>query len=41
MGKNKELTHEEIWDDSGLINSWNESYEEYKVFDTNQGVSKY
>ena len=32
MGKNrKELTHEEVWDDSGLIDSWNASYEEYKV----------
>ena len=32
MGKKrKELSHEEIWDDSGLLDAWNESYEEYKV----------
>ena len=32
MGKKrKELSHEEIWDDGGLVQSWNESYEEYKV----------
>jgi hypothetical protein len=32
MGKKrKELSHEEIWDDSGLVESWNQSYEEYKV----------
>lgn len=32
MGKKrKELSEAEIWDDSALINSWNESYEEYKV----------
>lgn len=29
--KKKELTQEQIWDDSGLIQSWNDSYEEYKV----------
>ncbi len=26
-----ELTHEEIWDDSALFNSWNQALEEYKV----------
>ena len=32
MGKKrKALSHEEIWDDTGLIRSWDESYEEYKV----------
>ena len=32
MGKKrKQLSHDEIWDDSGLIRSWDESYEEYKV----------
>ncbi len=32
MGKKrKELSQEEIWDDRGLIESWNQSYEEYKV----------
>lgn len=29
--KNKELTQEEIWDDSALIQSWDEAVEEYKV----------
>ena len=24
-------THEEIWDDSALVDSWNEALEEYKV----------
>ncbi|MCJ1444867.1 MAG: hypothetical protein MMC23_005370 [Stictis urceolatum] len=33
MGKKrKELSHEEIWDDSGLVESWNQSYEEYKRY---------
>jgi hypothetical protein len=26
-----ELTHEEMWDDSALIDSWNEALDEYKV----------
>lgn len=26
-----ELTHDEIWDDSALIDSWNQALEEYKV----------
>ena len=26
-----ELTHDQIWDDSALIDSWNEAVEEYKV----------
>lgn len=25
------LTHEEIWDDSALVRSWDEAVEEYKV----------
>lgn len=25
------LTHDEIWDDSALVDSWNEALEEYKV----------
>lgn len=29
--KNKELTQEEIWDDSALIQSWDDAVEEYKV----------
>lgn len=27
----KVVTHEDIWDDSALVNSWNEALEEYKV----------
>jgi len=27
----QELSHSEIWDDSALINSWDEALEEYKV----------
>lgn len=26
-------SHDEIWDDSALVNSWNEALEEYKVRD--------
>ena len=29
--RKKDLSQEEIWDDSGLLESWNQSYEEYKV----------
>lgn len=29
--KSKELTQEEIWDDSALIQSWDEAVQEYKV----------
>jgi hypothetical protein len=25
------MSHAEIWDDSALVNSWNEALEEYKV----------
>lgn len=25
------LTHEEIWDDSALVESWNQALDEYKV----------
>lgn len=28
---NKELTHDEVWDDSALIDSWNEALNEYKA----------
>lgn len=34
MGKSKHdqsLTHEEIWDDSALVQSWDDAVEEYKV----------
>ncbi|KAF3491968.1 uncharacterized protein GIQ15_01485 [Arthroderma uncinatum] len=30
--KNKPLTQEEIWDDSALIESWEEAAEEYKLY---------
>jgi hypothetical protein len=29
--KKNGVSHEEIWDDSALIDSWNEALEEYKV----------
>ncbi|KAF7537263.1 hypothetical protein G7Z17_g12885 [Cylindrodendrum hubeiense] len=33
MGRNqKELSHEEMWDDSALIDSWNEALQEYKKY---------
>ncbi|KAL1999844.1 hypothetical protein VTN02DRAFT_3887 [Thermoascus thermophilus] len=36
MGKkknaNRELTHEEIWDDSALVRSWDEAVAEYKLY---------
>lgn len=28
---NLKMTHAEIWDDSALVDSWNEALEEYKV----------
>lgn len=28
---NPELTHEEIWDDSVLVQAWDEALQEYKV----------
>lgn len=28
---NKQLSENEIWDDSALVHSWNEALEEYKV----------
>lgn len=32
MGKKRrELSHAEVWDDKGLLESWDQSYEEYKV----------
>ena len=30
-GPNQELSHDDVWDDSMLIDSWNEALEEYKV----------
>lgn len=29
--ENRELTHEEIWDDSALIKAWDAAMDEYKV----------
>jgi len=31
MESQEAATHEEIWDDSMLIESWNQALEEYKV----------
>ncbi|KAH6897433.1 hypothetical protein B0T10DRAFT_557250 [Thelonectria olida] len=31
-GSSNELSHEEIWDDSALIDSWNEALAEYKKY---------
>jgi hypothetical protein len=28
---NRNNSHEEIWDDSALVDSWNDALEEYKV----------
>jgi hypothetical protein len=28
---NRNVSHAEIWDDSALVNSWNDALEEYKV----------
>ncbi|KAJ5653440.1 hypothetical protein N7490_000443 [Penicillium lividum] len=32
MGKSKTLTHEEIWDDSSLVRSWDDAVEEYQLY---------
>lgn len=29
--QNQELSHDDIWDDSMLVDSWNEALAEYKV----------
>ncbi|KAL2829605.1 hypothetical protein BJY01DRAFT_123497 [Aspergillus pseudoustus] len=31
-GANKSLTQEEIWDDSALVQSWDEAVEEYRLY---------
>jgi len=31
MATQKHASHAEIWDDSMLVNSWNDALEEYKV----------
>jgi len=31
MSAAQDLRHEEIWDDTELVESWNEAVEEYKV----------
>jgi hypothetical protein len=33
VSKEDDLSHEEIWDDSALIDSWNDALAEYKVID--------
>ncbi|KAJ5889789.1 hypothetical protein N7504_010599 [Penicillium tannophilum] len=32
MGKSNTLTHEEIWDDSSLVRSWDDAVEEYQLY---------
>jgi hypothetical protein len=31
MTSHENLSHSEMWDDSALVDSWNEALEEYKV----------
>ncbi|EDR08126.1 uncharacterized protein LACBIDRAFT_327429 [Laccaria bicolor S238N-H82] len=31
-GESRELTHEEIWDDSALVDAWNAAMEEYEAY---------
>jgi hypothetical protein len=31
MGSKGNMSHAEIWDDSSLVDSWNDALEEYKV----------
>ena len=31
-GESRELTHEEIWDDSALVDAWNAAMEEYETY---------
>ena len=38
--ESRELTYEEIWDDSALINAWNAATEEYEVCLFSQGFWK-
>lgn len=37
-GSGKQLSHEEIWDDSALIDAWNAAEEEYKIFHTKRSA---
>ncbi|KAK4496258.1 hypothetical protein PRZ48_012238 [Zasmidium cellare] len=39
-GTERELTHDELWDDSALVESWNEALGEYQVRDINHQKSK-
>lgn len=32
--KRKQLSHAEVWDDSALLQSWDDALTEYKVFST-------
>ncbi|KAK5661508.1 hypothetical protein OQA88_11412 [Cercophora sp. LCS_1] len=32
MDSDKNLSHDEIWDDSALVNSWNEALDEYNKY---------
>ena len=31
MNDDRQPTHDEIWDDSALVDSWNQALNEYKV----------
>lgn len=31
MSRMEQLSHDDIWDDSMLVDSWNEALEEYKA----------
>lgn len=35
-----EMTHDDIWDDSALVNSWNQALEEYQVSQTRKASSE-
>ncbi|KAF8475019.1 hypothetical protein BDZ91DRAFT_845212 [Kalaharituber pfeilii] len=38
MAEKKELSHAEIWDDSALINTWDEALQEYKKYHSIQAT---
>lgn len=39
MASNGNVSHSQIWDDSSLVDSWNEALDEYKVrtLESNEG----
>jgi len=40
MDQDNNLSHDEIWDDSALVNSWNQALDEYKVSDKRQETAQ-